>query len=316
MSSASQNIVGNTTRNNAQTVAKPANAANAAANTVKKVAEKIPFLNTIGEKSGTVGIVIVIGVVLVVLVIILIYLYKMFVGNNLKESLLLDKIVSLEKRESLPIKVSADKLANTTRGQEFAYSFWIYLQDYYEASTANKLVFTRGNTTDNFSIIDSNANPVVMMDNQTNKMYIAMATTNVGSGTININDIKSPTSGYLVATIDYVPLQRWVHVVLVIKDGNLMVFMDGDLYTIKGVQNISTLQSKTRPFIKGNAGGVAVGSPTNPIQGFMGKFQYYNYALSAKDIKSIYQAGPISKSWLAWFGMGNYKLQSPIVEVK
>jgi hypothetical protein len=283
---------------------------------MKTVTDKIPLLKTIGDKSGTVGIVIVIGVVLIVLVIILIYLYKLIVGNDLKESKLVDKIVSLEKRESLPLKISADKLANTTRGQEFAYSFWIYLQDYYEASRSNKLVFTRGNTTDNFTMIDSNANPVVMMDSQTNKMYIAMSTTTVGSGTIAINEIASPSSGYLVATVDYVPLQRWVHIALVIKDGNLLVFMDGDLYTIKGVQNISTPRSKSRPFIKGTAGGVSVGSPTNPIQGYMGKFQYFNYALSAKDVKAVYQAGPISKSWLAYFGMGNYGIRAPIYEIK
>jgi hypothetical protein len=291
-------------------------AAQTTAQTVRNVTEKIPFLKKVGEKSGTVGIVMVIAVVLVILVIVLVYLYKLLVGNDLKESLLLDKIVSLEKRESLPIKVSSTKLASTTRGQEFAYSFWIYLQDYYEASTANKLVFTRGNNSTSFSIIDSNANPIVLMDSQTNKMYIAMATTLAGSGTVSVNDIVSPSSGYLVATIDYVPLQRWVHVVLVLKDGNLMIFMDGELYTIKGVHNLGTNRSKTRPFVKGTTGEVSVGSPTNPIQGFMGKFQFFNYALSAKDIKKVYQAGPISKSWLAYFGMGNYSLRNPIYEIK
>lgn len=307
------NVAKNNTAGKLATAA--SNAGTKVANATKEAVNKIPLLKAVGEKGGVVGIVVVIIVVVLVLVIILVYLYKMFIGNDLKESLLIDKIVSLEKPGSLPIKIDGDKLSTTTRGQEFSFSFWIYLQDYYEASRAHKLLFSRGNNSTDFMTINTNANPIVMMDGKTNKMYIAMSTNNVTGASIDLNSIPSPNSGFVVATVDYVPLQRWVHIVMVIKDGNLMIFLDGDLYTIKGVQGISA-PNGNRPFIRGTMGGVLVGHPSNTIQGYMGKFQFFNYSLSAKQIKNLYQAGPISKSFLAFFGMGNYKLQSPIVEVK
>jgi hypothetical protein len=307
------NATTNTAKN---TASKLASAANSAGKQVANAVNKIPFMKTVGEKSGIVGIVIVIIVVLIVLIIVLIYLYKMLMGNDLKETLMIDTIISLEKPGSLPYKIDSQRLATTSRGQEFSYSFWIYLQEVQQVSEANKLIFSRNNTeSNNFSAINTSANPIVMMDAKTNKMYIAMSTTNADGVTINMNSIPLPSSGFVVATIDYVPLQRWVHVIMVIKDGNLMIFMDGDLYTIKGVQGVNAPEGK-RPLIRGTSGDVLVGNPKNTIQGFMGKFQFYNYALSTKQIKNIYQAGPISKSWLAFFGMGNYKLQSPIVQIK
>lgn len=269
------------------------------------------------DMSKNTGIVILVIVVLILIILIIIYIYRIFSSSGLKKIDLIDKVISLEQRGSLPYSIPSSKMSVTTRGQEFTYGFWLYLSDVYENTIEHKVLFTRGNTNKSTSAIDSNANPVVLLDKGTNTMYVALSTTATPqSSAISVNSITVPGSdaNFMVGKVDYVPLQRWVHYCIVVKDSSLMLFMDGELYSITTTADIKTTTS-VRPIIKGNNGDVIIGNPSSPIKGFMAKFQFFNYALSSSQIQDVYKAGPVNKSMLAYIGLGNYGLRTPVYNI-
>jgi hypothetical protein len=208
-------------------------------------------------------------------------------------------------------------MAVTTRGQEFSYSFWIYLSEIYENSTSNKLIFARGNSTNAFSTVDANTNPIIMLDKATNSMYFALSTSSsTASRNFTLNEItaSNSTTNHMVAKVDYVPLQRWVHFVMQVKDNIMTIFIDGDIYSITTTNDIKSVTG-VRPLVRSTAGEGVIGDPNNPVKGFLGKFEFYNYALSHKNIQAIYKSGPVNKSALGALGLGNYGIRSPIYDM-
>lgn len=260
------------------------------------------------------GIVVLVIIVTLIIILLLVYLIRLFKTTGLKRVDLISKVIPLDQRTNLPYVIPAGKMAVTTRGQEFTYSFWIYLSEFYENSMAHKVLFMRGNQSNSFAQIDSNANPIVMLDKATNSMYFVLSTTAIGTGTTwNVNEITNlgAQSGYVISKVDYVPLQRWVHFALVVRDNTQTIFMDGDIYTINTTNDTKTA-SGIRPITRGTAGDAIIGDPNTPIKGFLGKFEFYNYGLSHKQIQSIYKGGPVNKSFLSYMGLGNYGVRSPV----
>jgi len=268
------------------------------------------------------AIVVLVILVMVVIVLILVYIIRVFKTNALKRIDLLNKIITLDSRSSLPYTVPAGRLAVTTRGQEFTYSFWLYLSENFKASDSHKLVMTRGNSSNSFTDVDATANPVIMMDGKSNSLYFALSTTATPTGaTYNLNCIaRSPgtscslstSTNHLVTKLEYVPLQRWVLCTFVVRDNIATLFVDGDIYSITTTNDIKLQTNQQRPLIRGTAGDVIIGDPNFPINGFMGKLEFFNYALSQKQVQDIYKTGPVSSGMLSKFGIGNYGLRSPI----
>lgn len=259
------------------------------------------------------GIVVLVLVVMLVIILLLVYIIRVFKMTGLKQSDLSSNLIFLNQRANLPIVLPASQLAPVTRGQEFSFSFWIQLDGYYENSLYNKILFMRGNNPSASSNIDVASNPVVLLDKATNIMYFALRTTTEAGSIINVNDITSSTGSatHMVAKVDYIPLQRWIHFVMVLRDNTLTVFMDGDIYSITTTNDVKTLTG-ARPLIKGSSGDVLIGDPNNPINGVLGKFSFYNYGLTQKQVQNIYKAGPMNKTMLSYVGIGNYGLRSPI----
>lgn len=268
------------------------------------------------------AIVILVVLVLIIIILILVYIIRVFSASSLKRIDLLSKIIALDTRSSLPYTIPAGKMAVTTRGQEFSYSFWIYLSENYKASDSHKLLFTRGNTSNSFTNVDAVANPIVMMDGKANTIYFALSTTATVSGaTYNLNCIaRTPSSNcavaaptnHLITKLEYTPLQRWVHCCYVVRDNIATLFVDGDIYSIVTTNDISIAANAPRPLLRGSAGDLVIGDPNFPVNGFMSKLEFYNYALSHKQVQDIYKGGPVNSGMLSKFGFANLGLRAPI----
>jgi hypothetical protein len=284
-----------------------------------------------GTNSGNAGnagksvFVLLIVAAMFVLVFVILYIVSMVRKNKLQNVVLQDKIITLDSA-IIPFKISNSALSLTNNGQEYSFSFWLYIGDQYTPSSQHKLLFQRGNVSDVPNEYSSKTNPIVFMDKNTNKMYIAISTSNV-NGNMTLDSIleKSPngryTSGYMVGFIDYVPLQRWVNVTFFIKDDKLFIFLDGDMYTAVSVSDMqiasssgpSKLLSQTkRPVIKDTDGSATIGNKSYPIPGFISYTRFFNYALTQKEIQSVYQAGPTKRSMLALIGLNTYGLRTPV----
>jgi hypothetical protein len=156
------------------------------------------------------------------------------------------------------------------------------------------------------------------------------------------------TNGVRGITIDYVPLQRWVHISVVINEtamvgGTISAYVDGVLVnTVDNTKDLSGLTFGGTPiknvpaanggtgttpqfnitdvnldmpgyvYTGGASGGGALGMPG--FSGMLSMIKFFNYDMNANDVYSEYQKGPID-NLLAKMGLPAYRLQSPLVRV-
>ena len=144
----------------------------------------------------------------------------------------------------------------------------------------------------------------------------------------------NPNTTYVTIPIDYVPMQRWVHFAMVVNQDTISVYQDGQVYAVRSASDLEKYNSaglptdKTRPLFstvtpntivtdmtsKTSSVSASISSATQQQNVYLSSFLFYNYAISQSDIMKIYRAGPkTTNTWLNWLGIGNFKLQSPIV---
>jgi hypothetical protein len=301
--------------------AAPAPGANAAApsgssSVLKSVQSSIQSL---GERMKDMtllkasGLTLFIIAVLALIVIVVVYIVIQISKSTFEKTIIVPDTLQLNDPKGLPFIKDSGEIPSAKNGHEFTYSFWIYLGEHYEPSVQHKLVWYRGSSgAENYSF----SNPIVYMDGSTNRLYVAILT-NQGTGAVPSLSSIADSDSYLVSSIDYVPLQRWVHVAFTLQDGNLTLYMDGDIYSVKNIADLHRDVDTARPIFKGTAGDVTVGSPSSGsmVEGFLSKLEYYNYMVTQTDMMNIYKQGPIKGSILKWLGISQYGLRNPIYKV-
>jgi hypothetical protein len=123
---------------------------------------------------------------------------------------------------------------------------------------------------------------------------------------------------YLGVTLDYVSISRWIHLSFTVKDATLTLFMDGELYTVATIYDLPLRQGDARPIIPKPAGDVMLGGKVGHIgvQGYISSAQFFNYALTLREVKRKYGEGPYATSFLRYFGMPNVAFRSPLYYTK
>lgn len=281
--------------------------------------------------------------------------------NNQQSYLLPDTKVPILTTEEHSF--AADAVPNSGNGQRLSLSFWIYIYDIQKGNGVRRHILHRGNETD--TDLTAGASPYIYLDPFTNKLYITFApndATKLYNNTIaggadysqyftgNATTTDQEKMTYLNAvrgtTIDYVPLQRWVHVTVVINEdattyGTITTYVDGQLVksvsqanpnptvnyanlTVNKGSLLSSLSTVVPQFsiadvnldMKGNVyTGGATGSPVGiGFSGMVSMIKFFNYDLNSNDVYSEYRKGPID-NLLSKVGLPAYKLQSPLVRV-
>lgn len=230
--------------------------------------------------------------------------------------------------------VSSDKFPTMKNGKEFSLSFWVYVESVMNTEGL-KQVLHIGDTSETHS-------PLVMMDRTTNKMYVAMRTDKTEATTSsksvlesysqrrNTNSSSSSATGaagassasnssdlsdfvyngIVVLEIEYVPLARWINIVIVVDNDIVTLYLDGDIYSVSPVTRFVP-----SGVVKDPAGSLAVGSSSKGISGYVSNVQIANYAFSIFHTRALYRAGPVRRT-LSWLLPSNIKLQWPITTVK
>jgi hypothetical protein len=221
---------------------------------------------------------------------------------------------------------------SNTNGKRRTYAFWIYINDINKyAGDQYRHIAHIG--TDHKSIVD--ASPYIILDKMSNKIHVRLAPTddkNISNNTLiglKLNDIeyiddllKYSTNKVCGFTINYVPIQRWVHVAFALTDnnnGSIYIYIDGELVDIKENKpgfniNIAELKldNKGDLFVGGNANDTENG--VTGFSGLLSKFTIFNYDLNQNDIYKEYNSGPFS-GMLSSLGLSSYGLRSPIYKV-
>lgn len=242
------------------------------------------------------------------------YTVYQILSTNLKVVTLLEEPVHAI---SQPKTISSDKFPSMKNGKEFSLSFWVYVEA--QSNTSDmKRVLSIGDSADGLS-------PLVMMDRSTNKMYIALRTMSTDSATptkqvletykssrVNENADGLTTnliySDCVIMEVEYVPLGRWVNMVVVLDNDVVTLYLDGDIYSVSPVTRFAATGVVADPSGSLNVGG------SNGVSGYVSNVQIANYAFSVFHARALYRAGPVKRT-LSWLLPSNLKLQWPITTV-
>ena len=253
-------------------------------------------------------------------------------------------------------KFSLDYKLPSGNGLKRTYTFWIYIKDMAHQYFKNVLYI--GNETQL-----KDRSPQIFLDKQKNKLFIRFSKKqdfynkdqyqdsiewgeNGGGASIDeffqsgaegvLGPYTSKFKDYMKqgVCIEYVPIQRWVHIGIVINDygtstgGSIATYVDGDLVgiaghgeTIRGLgedldgvhkYDITNLDlDKNENLV---VGGEHDPDTTPGFAGLLCKFTMFNYDLNDRDIHNNYNEGPID-NFMAKLGLGAYGVRSPIYKM-
>ena len=310
------------------------------------------------ETTAKYGLLVLVGIVVAVVLFFIAYLLYMYLSTRLTNKLTVLLPETKVPRKGTEVSViKGGSLPPMSNGNRVTYSFWLYIHD------INK--FSGPEMRHILHFGDENllgASPSVYLDGMTNKLYIRFDKTN-GAATnfeTRVDAIKAaqpanadPTvvaertnAGYSSATttvshqdaihidlatrgvvVDYVPLQRWVHVTIVVNEtvnlGYISVYLDGELVkNVSSNDKITLGNGRSIPISFQNlalmkSGDLYIGGDVynaNINKGFSGivsKVTVSNYDLNGEEIKRIYVQGPMD-NLSSKLGLPAYGLRSPV----
>lgn len=150
---------------------------------------------------------------------------------------------------------------NEKAGLEFSYAFWMHINDWNYKYGQWKHVMHKGNDTS-----WPNRSPGIWLHPKKNAMRVYMNTfKNIGEYA-DVNDL---------------PIGKWFHVVVAVRQRNLDVFVNGNLVKRHSLEGIP----------KQNYGDLYINA-WRGFGGFLSKIRYYDYYLSFAQMDNAINEGP------------------------
>jgi hypothetical protein len=264
-------------------------------------------------------------IVFLVMVIVAYFLYYIITDN-----ILFQQKIDVEGTE-VPIicnELSEFKITKSlpnSNGIKRSYGFWIYINDIDKYAGEYRHIAHLGQDAKQIR----NACPYIFLDKRTNSIHVRFSPkkddildtllTEYRDDASPPSNLLSYTGGNCGITIKYVPIQRWVHIVIVVSDVNsgiVYTYIDGEL----SEQEIKTLnlhelgfENKVDTlFVGGNISNSAIGAAG--FSGLLSKFSFYNYDLNKNDIYKEYTRGPLN-GVLTSMGIVSYGLRNPVYKI-
>jgi hypothetical protein len=251
---------------------------------------------------------------LICIAVLVAFLVMKLKGSNTNGVIVVGEPIKLYNMTQQAI-LDQSNLPPTINGQQYSFSFWLYLIDFVPTGDGPQMVFMRSNA--NNSVASASA--IAAFDGKTNRLNFAIRT-NLSTGDFDPNEDFVTDNGrnYIVASIDYFPMQRWVHVVGIVNDNMFSIYMNNTLYTVANVSDKAT-DSEGRPVFAASLGSIVVGSNGVPSmresRSFITQFKFYNFGVTPGQVSAVYSSGPSSSSFFAKIGLSGYGLRSPIYKM-
>jgi len=253
---------------------------------------------------------LVIFLAFVLLIYVVILLVRQFYKTSLTTVTMLGKKpLQIVGNKSMNISSNV-KLPAQNNGKEFSVSFWIYV-DGNSLDVTVQPKFVMGRAVTDGAVVSSH--PLFYIAPETNRLYCIVR--KVGDSAFDTLSALHEAVKDLPSTLklDYLPMQRWVNVLLVVDNNYVQLFMDGELHQ---VEDVTVLNEKR--VVLDSSGDFFVGAASQAsvsFAGYLSKVQWSNYALTLDHAKMVYASGPMPTSPLASLGLPMYTLRSPFVRV-
>jgi hypothetical protein len=285
---------------------------NLASNTASKVTEEAnaaieKATEMLSNPSVLYGLIAVI-VIAVICVAVVYYFIANAVFN--KKSIIIEKTKFPIKGNTKSV-IMIENFPSSGNGLRRTYTFWIYVNDVNNAGGKPKHIFSIGNDSSIDSIIDKS--PVVVLKDS--KLHICFPNSAEVGAPTNVDDIGGNKKDNTVS-FDYLPMQRWVHIAVVISDdyqgSTVSLYMDAQLAS--STTNEKDNGKKLKGFKLDTTGSLIVGGDNSATYGFNGllsKVGIHNYDLNSRDIYNIYSEGPID----GLFASLGYGIRTPIYKL-
>lgn len=279
---------------------------NIASNTASKVTEEASVAiekatEMLSNPSVLYGLIAVI-IIAVICVAVVYYFIANAVFN--KKSIIIEK-TKFPIKGNVKSVIMIENFPSSGNGLRRTYTFWVYVNDVNNAGGKPKHIFSIGNDSSENSI--TGKSPVVVLKDS--KLHICFPTSDpdVNDAPTTVDEIGITGKPDNTVSFDYLPMQRWVHIAVVISDdyqgSTVSLYMDAQLAS-------STTNEKDTATLKGfkldTTGSLIVGGDNSATYGFNGllsKVGIHNYDLNSRDIYNIYSEGPID-GLLASLGYG------------
>ena len=181
------------------------------------------------------------------------------------------KVVKQDPKQADSIQIFRSN--DQSKGMEFTWSTWLYLNDFGTEEGKYQHVFSKGdgnfNTTTNLSTV--NNGPGLYINPTKNSLHIKM-------------DTVSRSDDNTTIDIDNIPIKKWVHIGLRLQNTILDVYINGVI--------VERLLLDNTP--KQNYGDVYI-CQNGGFSGKLSNLRYYSRALNVFEINNIVSAGPNMK---------------------
>lgn len=182
-------------------------------------------------------------------------------------------LIKGEKDATVELQIPRSKILNSKIGTEFSYSFWINVKDWGHNFNKPKHIFHIGDP-DAKSVC-----PGVWLYPKNNNIMVRVDT-HGNKNNMNPSKDKNLIKKELPCDIDNIPVQRWVHVAIVLMNRTLDVYINGKLTRSCLLENVPKFNDGNM-FINQNGG----------YDGLISDLMYSNQALSPNDIYLLYMSG-------------------------
>ena len=199
-----------------------------------------------------------------VIVIIILYLvYSYFFKDHTSANL-----VGMHNAKN-KLRIEATTLPGNSSTVDFAFSIWLYINDWNYRYGNTKTIFFRGQDTDG-----SPKSPQVSLGSNTNDVTITiMCYPTTGSK----SEPGTPSS----CKVSNIPIQKWTHLLFTTNNNTLDTYLDGKLVRTCVLSGTPKMDNKMPLFL----------TPNNGFSGYTSKFRFYARTLNPREVFDIYKEG-------------------------
>ena len=251
---------------------------------------------------------------LVILAVCLYYMYRWLYGSgDMVDTIIYDNTSSGMLAMSSKPSIFASNIVNSPNvpplygGGEYSISTWIYVTNWGINSGKNKVFLTLSGGGGSYSTV------VMYLGQNTNKLGVRTSTGNIitstspsgVAGNLDKTQMDKIANGimpysdvagdFMKCDIEYVNLQRWVNITVVLSGRTQDIYIDGKLSRSCVLNGLFTVDGDQSTLVLGGPGGFG---------GYIGLTSAANFAYSPDQVYKKYQDGPFDNS--LWNRLKNY----------